>query len=190
MQRCTWCSDDPLYIDYHDNEWGVPTRDPQVLFEFLLLEAFQAGLSWITVLRKRERYREILFGFDPLRLARMTDAEIDERLLDPGIIRNRRKLEAARRNAQVWLGLQDHADWLWSFVGGQPMVNHFTSREQVPAVTAEAEAMSRALKKAGFSFVGPTICYAYMQACGMVMDHTTDCHRYAQLTNPASPGRG
>ena len=119
MPRCAWCSDDPLYIDYHDNEWGVPTRDPQVLFEFLILEAFQAGLSWITVLRKRERYREVLFGFDPQRLAQMTDAEIDERMLDPGIIRNRRKLEAARRNAQLWLELDDPAGWLWSFVDGQ-----------------------------------------------------------------------
>ena len=183
MPRCAWCSDDPLYIDYHDSEWGVPTRDPQVLFEFLILEAFQAGLSWITVLRKRERYRQVLFGFDPQRLAQMTDAEIDERMLDPGIIRNRRKLEAARRNAQLWLELEDPAGWLWSFVNGQPKVNHFESTRQVPAVTAEAEAMSRALKKAGFSFVGPTICYAYMQACGMVMDHTTDCGRYAMLTD-------
>ena len=144
MPRCAWCSDDPLYIDYYDNEWGVPTRDPQVLFEFLILEAFQAGLSWITVLRKRERYRQVLFGFDPQRLAQMTDAEIDERMLDPGIIRNRRKLEAARRNAQLWLELEDPAGWLWSFVDGQPKINHFESIKQVPAVTAEAEAMSRA----------------------------------------------
>lgn len=181
MQRCAWCSDDPLYIHYHDHEWGVPTRDPQVLFEFLLLEAFQAGLSWITVLRKRERYREVLFGFDAECLARMTEAEIDERMLDPGIIRNRRKLEAARHNARAWLQLEDPVGFLWSFVGGQPKINRFATREQVPAVTAEAEAMSRALKKAGFSFVGPTICYAYMQACGMVMDHTIDCARYPQL---------
>ncbi len=186
MPRCAWCSEDPLYIRYHDSEWGVPTRDPQILFEFLILEAFQAGLSWITVLRKRERYRQVLFGFDPQRLAQMSDAEINERMLDPGIIRNRRKLEAARRNAQLWLELEDPVGWLWSFVGGQPKVNHFESIRQVPAVSAEAEAMSRALKKAGFSFVGPTICYAYMQACGMVMDHTTDCDRYAMLSG-ASP---
>lgn len=181
MPRCAWCSEDPLYIQYHDHEWGVPTRDPQILFEFLLLEGFQAGLSWITVLRKRERYRQVLFGFDPQRLAQMSDDEIDERMLDTGIIRNRRKLEAARRNAQQWLELEDPAGWLWSFVGGQPKVNRFESINQVPAVTAEAEAMSRALKKAGFSFVGPTICYAYMQACGLVMDHTTDCDRYLSL---------
>ena len=181
MPRCAWCSDDPLYIDYHDKEWGVPTRDPQVLFEFLILEGAQAGLSWITVLRKRERYRKVLHGFDPRRLARMSDAEIDELMRDPGIIRNRRKLEAARRNAALWLALDDPAGWLWSFVDGTPKVNHFESMAQVPAVTPEAEAMSRALKKAGFSFVGPTICYAFMQACGMVMDHIISCDRYIDL---------
>lgn len=184
MPRCAWCSDDPLYIEYHDHEWGVPNRDPQTLFEFLILEGAQAGLSWITVLRKRERYRQVLFGFDPARLARMTDAEIDERMLDPGIIRNRRKLESTRRNAQLWLELDDPAGWLWSFVGGAPKINHFTSIAQVPAVTVEAQAMSRALKKAGFSFIGPTICYAFMQACGMVMDHTLDCDRYRVLAAP------
>ena len=128
----------------------------------------------------------MLFGFDPKRLAQMTDAEIDERMLDAGIIRNRRKLEAARCNAQRWLELDDPAGWLWSFVGGEPKINHFDSISQVPAVTAEAEAMSRALKKAGFSFVGPTICYAFMQACGMVMDHTTDCDQYPELATTAS----
>ena len=143
-------------------------------------------IGWITVLRKRERYRQVLFGFDPKRLAQMTDAEIDERMLDAGIIRNRRKLEAARCNAQRWLELDDPAGWLWSFVGGEPKINHFDSISQVPAVTAEAEAMSRALKKAGFSFVGPTICYAFMQACGMVMDHTTDCDQYPALATTAS----
>lgn len=181
MPRCAWCSDDPLYIDYHDKEWGVPTRDPKVLFEFLILEGAQAGLAWITVLRKRERYRQVLFEFDAERLARMSDAEIDERMNDPGIIRNRRKLEAARRNAQLWLELADPAGWLWSFVGGEPKINHFDSSAQVPAVTIEAQAMSRALKKAGFGFVGPTICYAFMQACGLVMDHTVDCDRYPLL---------
>lgn len=186
MQRCAWCSEDPLYIGYHDHEWGVPTRDPQVLFEFLILEGAQAGLSWITVLRKRERYRQVLFGFDPQRLAQMTDAEIDERLQDPGIIRNRRKLEAARTNARAWLRLEAPASFLWSFVGGKPLVNYFPTHQHVPAITPEAETMSRALKKAGFSFVGPTICYAYMQACGLVMDHTTDCHRHAPLAASAA----
>ncbi|WIX02861.1 DNA-3-methyladenine glycosylase I [Stutzerimonas balearica] len=181
MPRCAWCGDDPLYVRYHDDEWGVPTRDPQLLFEFLLLEAFQAGLSWITVLRKRERYRQVLFGFDAERLAIMSDGEIDERMQDPGIIRNRRKLEAARGNARAWLALEDPAGFVWSFVDGRPKVNRFERLDQVPAVTDEAQAMSRALKRAGFSFVGPTICYAYMQACGMVLDHLVDCERHAQL---------
>lgn len=178
MPRCFWCNDDPLYIAYHDEEWGVPLRDPQALFELLLLEGFQAGLSWITVLKKRERYRQVLFGFDPQRLAVMSDEEIEERMLDAGIIRNRLKLKAARQNAQVWLRQEDPVALLWSFVGGVPRVNRFTDRSEVPAVTAQAEAMSKALKKLGFTFVGPTICYAFMQASGMVMDHTTDCDRY------------
>ncbi|WP_422910775.1 DNA-3-methyladenine glycosylase I [Pseudomonas sp. MAC6] len=182
MPRCFWCSDDPLYQAYHDEEWGVPQRDPQVLFELLLLEGFQAGLSWITVLKKREHYRKVLFAFDVQRLAALTDEYIEDTLMqDPGIIRNRLKLQAVRKNAQAWLKLEDPVALLWSFVGGVPKINHFSERGQVPAVTPEAEAMSKALKKAGFTFVGPTICYAYMQASGMVMDHTTDCDRYAQL---------
>ena len=181
MPRCFWCTNDPLYIAYHDEEWGVPQRDPQWLFEMLLLEGFQAGLSWITVLKKRERYRQVLFGFDAERLARMSDAEIEVLMQDPGIIRNRLKLQAARKNAQAWLRLEDPVALLWSFVGGVPKINHFTSHAQIPAITPEAEAMSKALKKLGFTFVGPTICYAYMQAAGMVMDHTTDCERYADL---------
>lgn len=181
MPRCFWCTDDPLYQAYHDQEWGVPQRDPQALFELLLLEGFQAGLSWITVLKKRERYREVLFGFDPRRLAVMSDEYLESLMQDPGIIRNRLKLKAARQNAQAWLRLEDPLTLLWSFVGGAPRINHFSERSQVPAVTPEAEAMSKTLKKAGFTFVGPTICYAYMQATGMVMDHATDCDRYAVL---------
>nr|WP_298164475.1 DNA-3-methyladenine glycosylase I [uncultured Pseudomonas sp.] len=181
MPRCFWCNQDPLYISYHDEEWGVPQRDPKALFELLLLEGFQAGLSWITVLKKRERYREVLFGFDPERLAQMSDEYIEQLMQDPGIIRNLLKLKAARQNAQAWLALEDPVAWLWSFVGGMPKINHFQDRSQVPAVTPEAEAMSKALRKAGFNFVGPTICYAYMQATGMVMDHTADCDRYAVL---------
>lgn len=184
MPRCFWCNDDPLYIAYHDDEWGVPLRDPQRLFELLLLEGFQAGLSWITVLKKRERYRQVLFGFDAQRLAVLSDEAIEELMQDPGIIRNRLKLKAARQNAQAWLRLDDPVGLLWSFVGGLPKINHFGGRSDVPAITAEAEAMSKALKKAGFTFVGPTICYAYMQAAGMVMDHTTDCDRYRLLANP------
>jgi DNA-3-methyladenine glycosylase I len=168
-------------MDYHDQEWGVPLRDAQMLFEFLLLEGFQAGLSWITILKKRARYREVMFNFDVQRIANMTDAEIEALMLEPGIIRNRLKLNAARKNAQAWLRLEDPVAFVWSFVGGQPKINHFKDRSEVPAITPEAEAMSKALKKAGFTFVGPTICYAYMQATGMVMDHTVDCDRYAQL---------
>ncbi|MCR4537725.1 DNA-3-methyladenine glycosylase I [Pseudomonas sp. 18.1.10] len=164
MPRCFWCSEDPLYMAYHDQEWGTPLRDAQGLFELLLLEGFQAGLSWITVLRKREHYRKVLFGFDAQRLARLTDAEIEALMLDPGIVRNRLKLNATRRNAAAWLALEDPVTWLWSFVGGVPKVNHFKDRSEVPAITAEAEAMSKALKKAGFTFVGPTICYALIQA--------------------------
>ena len=182
MPRCFWCNEDPLYIAYHDQEWGVPLRDAQKLFELLLLEGFQAGLSWITILKKRARYREVLFGFDVQRVAQMSDAEIEALMLDAGIIRNRLKLNAARRNAQAWQALGDPVEWLWSFVGGQPKINHFEGRSQVPAVTPEAEAMSKALKKAGFMFVGPTICYAFMQATGMVMDHTLECDRYAVLS--------
>ncbi|MCO7518689.1 MULTISPECIES: DNA-3-methyladenine glycosylase I [unclassified Pseudomonas] len=181
MPRCFWCSDDPLYQAYHDHEWGTPQRDPALLFEMLLLEGFQAGLSWITVLRKRERYRQVLDNFDPVKLAGLSDARIEALMQDAGIIRNRLKLKAVRRNAQAWLAVDNPAEWLWSFVGGTPKINHFTGRSEVPAVTDEAKAMSKALRKAGFTFVGPTICYAFMQATGMVMDHTTDCDRYAAL---------
>ncbi|MGJ3440469.1 DNA-3-methyladenine glycosylase I [Pseudomonas sp. Je.1.5.c] len=181
MPRCFWCTDDPLYQAYHDQEWGTPQRDPALLFEMLLLEGFQAGLSWITVLRKRERYRQVMYGFDPVQLAQMGDERIEELMLDAGIIRNRLKLNAARRNAKAWLAVDNPAQWLWSFVGGEPKINHFKGRSDVPAVTDEAKAMSKALQKAGFMFVGPTICYAFMQATGMVMDHTTDCDRYAAL---------
>ncbi|MWV10876.1 DNA-3-methyladenine glycosylase I [Pseudomonas sp. R-28-1W-6] len=181
MPRCFWCNDDPLYIAYHDLEWGVPLYDAERLFELLLLEGFQAGLAWITVLKKRARYREVLWGFDVQRLAQMSDEEIDELMQDPGIIRNRLKLKAARQNARAWLELEDPVALLWSFVGGVPKINHFAGRGEVPAVTSEAEAMSKALKQRGFTFVGPTICYAYMQAAGMVMDHTIDCDRYRAL---------
>lgn len=183
MPRCFWCSEDPLYMAYHDQEWGTPLRDAQGLFELLLLEGFLAGLSWITVLRKREHYRKVLFGFDAQRLARLSDDEIEALMQDPGIVRNRLKLNATRRNAAAWLTLEDPVGLLWSFVGGVPKINHFKDRSEVPAITPEAEAMSKALKKAGFTFVGPTICYAFMQASGMVMDHTQDCDRYAQLVN-------
>ncbi|MBD8684896.1 DNA-3-methyladenine glycosylase I [Pseudomonas sp. CFBP 13719] len=181
MPRCFWCTQDPLYQAYHDLEWGVPLREAGALFELLSLEGFQAGLSWITVLRKRERYRQVLHGFDPQRLAQLSDEEIEGLMQDPGIVRNRLKLNGVRKNARAWLQLDDPVAFLWSFVGGQPLVNHRRDRSEIPTETEEARAMSKALKKAGFTFVGPTICYAFMQASGMVMDHTEDCDRYAEL---------
>lgn len=184
LSRCQWCSQDPLYQQYHDHEWGVPNHDSQHLFEMLILEGLQAGLSWITILRKRERYRAVYQGFDPHFMAAQSDEDLERLAQDPGIIRNRLKLRAARQNARAWLALaeqQDPGKWLWQFVGGQPLINDFVSGAEVPAITPEAEAMSRALKRAGFGFVGPTICYALMQATGMVMDHTRDCFRYADL---------
>ena len=183
MPRCFWCTQDPLYQAYHDQEWGVPLREAGALFELLLLEGFQAGLSWITVLRKRERYRQVLFGFDPQWLAQLGDEEIEVLMQDPGIVRNRLKLNGVRKNARAWLQLEDPVAFLWSFVGGQPKINHLRDRSEIPTETEEARAMSKALKKAGFTFVGPTICYAFMQASGMVMDHTQDCDRYAELAH-------
>ena len=181
MTRCDWCGSDPLYIAYHDHEWGVPQRDPRRLFELLLLEGFQAGLSWITVLKKREHYRKVLHAFDPHWLAQMSDEDIERLLLDPGIIRHRGKLEAARSNARAWLALPDPVDFLWSFVGGEPRIHHFAALAEVPAQTAESQAMSKALQKAGFKFVGPTICYAFMQASGMVWDHLVGCEVQRQV---------
>ncbi|MDR1462518.1 MAG: DNA-3-methyladenine glycosylase I [Azoarcus sp.] len=181
MSRCFWCTGDPLYIAYHDDEWGVPQQDPKTLFELLTLEGFQAGLSWLTVLKKRARFRQVLFNFDVERLARISDAEIEVLMQDAGIIRNRAKLRAVRQNARAWLALSDPVKLLWSFVDGTPKINHFADRADIPAATLEAKAMSRALKNAGFTFVGPTICYAFMQASGMVMDHMTDCDRYRAL---------
>lgn len=190
--RCAWVSDDPLYCAYHDTEWGVPVRDARTLFEFLLLEGAQAGLSWITVLRKRERYREVLDNFEPLRIARFDEARKAALLADPGIIRNRLKVEAAVTNARAWLEMQaagiDPASWLWQFVGARPRTNCWPSLAHVPATTPESDAMSKALKARGFKFVGSTICYAFMQATGMVNDHTTDCFRHAELVRGLRDG--
>lgn len=180
--RCAWVSDDPLYQAYHDHEWGVPVHDERRLFEFLLLEGAQAGLSWITVLRKRERYRELFDGFDPERIARYDEARRAALLTDPGIVRNRAKVEAAVLNARAWLALReegiDPVAWLWSFVGGRPRINAPRTLAEVAARTPQSEAMSRALLERGFKFVGPTICQAFMQAVGMVNDHTVDCFCY------------
>jgi len=178
--RCGWVGEDPLYHAYHDKEWGRPHRDPNALFELLILEGCQAGLSWITVLRKRERYRKVYGNFDPARIARYTPKKLETLLGDPGIIRHRGKIEASVSNAQAWLALAERespVEFLWSFVGGAPKINRPRSLGQVPAETKESQAMSKALGKLGFKFVGSTICYAFMQATGMVDDHVVGCHR-------------
>ena len=180
MQRCAWVPEaDPLYVAYHDEEWGVPSRDPRHLFEMLVLEGAQAGLSWSTILRKREGYRRVFKDFQPHRVARL---EPDEVLRDVRIVRNRLKIESAIANARAWLDLdEDPVELLWSFVGGKPKVNAWRATAEVPATTDESKAMSDELKRRGFRFVGPTICYAFMQACGLVNDHTTDCFRYDEI---------
>jgi len=187
VKRCEWCGDNELYQAYHDQEWGVPVYDNQILFEMLNLEGAQAGLSWITVLKKRAHYRRVFDGFDPAKIARYDQAKREALLADPGIIRNKLKVNAFIVNAQLYLDIQEQArrdegpDFsalLWSFVGGKPMVNRRATLKDIPANTPESDAMSKALKKRGFKFVGSTICYAFMQATGMVNDHTTDCFRY------------
>jgi len=184
--RCPWCQGDPLYEEYHDKEWGVPCYDDQKLFEYLLLEGAQAGLSWITVLRKRENYRHAFDHFDPQAIARYTPKKIEELMLDSGIIRNRLKLESAVKNARAYLTIQEShssfSDYIWQFVDGEVQQNNFHTMKQVPATTPQSDLMSKTLKKAGFNFVGSTICYAFMQAVGMVNDHLTSCPRHKDLT--------
>lgn len=183
--RCAWPGDDPLYIAYHDDDWGVPVYEDQPLFAKLLLDGAQAGLSWITILRKRENYYAAFDNFDPEKMARYDDAKIAELLANPGIVRNKLKVNAFVKNAQAYLKFQDEVGsfnkYLWSFVGGAPIVNSWKTMDDLPAISAESENMSKDLKKRGFSFVGPTICYAFMQAVGMVNDHTLDCFRYQEL---------
>ena len=183
-KRCDWCGDDPLYIDYHDTEWGVPSRDDAHLFEMLVLEGAQAGLAWITVLRKREGYRELFDGFDAGRIARYTDRKLDKLLLDPRIIRNRLKVYGTRQNARAFLAVQEEvgsfSQYIWGFVENQATQNRWRAMKEVPATTAVSDALSKDLKKRGFTFVGSTIMYAHMQATGMVNDHTTDCFRYRE----------
>ena len=185
--RCAWAGDDPLYQHYHDEEWGVPTHDDRLLFEMLNLEGAQAGLSWITILRKRQNYRAAFDNFDAETIVRYNDAKIAALLENPGIVRNRLKVNGVVKNARAFLTVQDEFGsfdaYIWRFVDGAPIVNAWTSLSQLPALTDEATAMSKDLKKRGFTFVGPTICYAFMQACGLVNDHTTDCFRYPQLTS-------
>ena len=184
QKRCSWCGEDPLYQRYHDEEWGVPCFDDEILFEFLLLQGAQAGLSWITVLRKRENYRTALSGFCAEKIARYTPAKIEKLLQNPGLIRNRLKMESSVRNAKAYLKIQlqhgTFSDYIWQFVDGSPIQNRWKKMSQVPASTKESDAMSKALKKAGFNFVGSTICYAYMQSMGMVNDHLVDCFRHQE----------
>lgn len=179
--RCSWCSDDPLYVRYHDTEWGVPSRDPGHLFEMLILEGFQAGLSWLTILRRREALRAALLDFDPEALSRTDEAWVQDRMQDASIIRNRLKLRAASANARAWLALPDPVGLVWSVVGDRPLIHRYAVSQDVPVTGPEAEALSRLLKQHGFTFVGPTICQSYLQAIGCLMDHTTDCHRHRVL---------
>ena len=184
-QRCAWAGDDPLYCAYHDEEWGVPLHDDRALFEFLILEGAQAGLSWITILRKRENYRTAFDNFNPERIARYDEGKIESLLQNPGIVRNRLKVEAAVTNAQKFLDVQEKYGsfdaFVWQFVGGRPRQNHWRGSAEVPASTVESDAMSRELKRRGFKFAGSTICYAHMQATGMVNDHTVDCFRHSEV---------
>lgn len=188
--RCLWCGTDPLYQQYHDEEWGVPLRDDDRLFEFLILEGMQAGLSWITVLRKRENFRAALDGFDAGKIARYSPAHIEKLLQNPGIIRNRLKLESAVTNARAYLNIKEKqasfAEYLWQFVDGRPIQNRWPSLKDVPASTPVSDRMSKTLKKDGFKFVGSTICYAHMQATGMVNDHTQDCFRHLECKQLAT----
>ncbi len=183
--RCSWGNSDPIYIEYHDMEWGVPIHDDRKLFEFLILEGAQAGLSWITILKRRENYRKAFDRFDPEKVARYGAKKVRQLLADSGIIRNRLKIESAIQNAKAFLKLQEEFEsfdaYMWKFVGGKPKQNAWKTLKQIPAKTPESEAMSKDLIKRGFRFVGPTICYAHMQAVGMVNDHVIDCFRYREL---------
>lgn len=183
-ERCGWCGTDPLYVAYHDTEWGVPERDARALWEKLILDGFQAGLSWITILRKRDAFREAFHGFEPERIAGWGDAEVTRLLGNPGIVRHRGKIEATIKNAQAWCDLQENHgfdSWLWRFVDGRPLQNKFEHLEDVPAETELSKRMSKELRQAGFSFCGPTIVYAFMQATGLVNDHLVTCPAHARV---------
>ena len=183
-QRCAWCGTDPLYVDYHDTEWGVPDYDSRALWEKLVLDGFQAGLSWITILRKRDDFRECFEGFDPERVARWGEADILRALQNPGIVRHRGKIEAAVTGARAYLEIEaaeGFSPFIWSFVGGRPIQNALTSMAEVQARTPESDSMSKALKKRGFKFCGPVITYAFMQACGLVNDHMIHCPQHARV---------
>lgn len=185
IQRCAWAGSDPLYVAYHDQEWGYPVHDDRVLFEYLILEGAQAGLSWSTILKKRSNYRAALDGFNPAVVAGYSEQKITELLANPGIVRNRLKIAATIQNAQAFLRLQEQYGsfdaYIWRFVGGEPRRNAWRSLDEIPASTPQSDAMSKDLVRLGFKFVGSTICYAFMQAVGMVNDHTVDCFRYDQV---------
>ena len=183
--RCRWCTGQPIYVEYHDREWGIPLHDDQKLFEMLILEGAQAGLSWITILKKRENYRRAYSRFIPQKVAAFDEAKVSSLLQDEGIVRNKLKVRASVINARAFLKTQEDYGsfnaYIWQFVEGRPLVNEWQKIEDVPAATRESKKMSKALKKRGFKFVGPTICYAFMQATGMVNDHTTDCFRWQEI---------
>ena len=189
VKRCSWCGTDELYVRYHDEEWGVPLYDDRRLFEFLMLEGAQAGLAWITVLRKREGYRKVFDNFDANRIARYTDGKLDKILTDKRIIRNRLKVYSARQNARAFLAVREEwgsfSDYMWHFMDGQPLQNRRKSTQQAPATSTLSDAISKDLKQRGFNFIGSTIVYAHMQATGMVNDHTVDCFRHRECRDLA-----
>ena len=188
-RRCQWCGSDPLYVAYHDNEWGRPVHDDRRLFEMLVLEGAQAGLSWLTILKKRENYRQAFHAFDYEKVADYSPRDIERLLADAGIVRNRLKIESAIKNAHGVLAIREEFgtldSFLWRYVGGIPRQNAWKSMAELPARTEQSDAMSRDLKRRGFNFIGSTICYAFMQAVGMVNDHTTDCFRYKEVRKTA-----
>ncbi|TRW99267.1 DNA-3-methyladenine glycosylase I [Paracoccus sp. M683] len=190
-ERCPWCGTDPLYVAYHDEEWGVPERDPRALWEKLVLDGFQAGLSWITILRKRDSFREEFEGFDPERVANWDAARVEKALTNPGIVRHRGKIEATVKGARLFLdieGGEGFTPYIWSFTGGEVIQNRLASMADVQAATPESTAMSKSLKKRGFNFCGPVITYAFMQACGLVNDHLTNCPRHVEVRALSVPG--
>lgn len=184
---CDWCGEDPLYTEYHDKEWGVPIYNDEKMFAHLFLESFQAGLSWITILRKRENFKKAFHDFNPEKIARFTSSDIQSLMQNEGIIRNKLKIEAAINNAQLFLDIQEKSngfsDMLWDFVNGTPVQNNWETMNDIPAVTPTSEKISKHLKNIGFKFVGPTICYAHMQATGMVNDHLVSCYRHSEVKN-------
>jgi len=187
LSRCKWCGTDPLYVEYHDTEWGVPEYDSRALWEKLVLDGMQAGLAWITILRKREGIRDAFAGFDPDKVAAFDDADVERLLNDARIIRSRAKIIATIQSARLFVQMRDNGEdfsqWIWSFVGGKPIQNHLVEGEPYPTQSPESVALSKALKKRGFKFVGPVIVYAFMQACGLVQDHMVSCFRYRELVD-------